>query len=414
MAKRLYEESNIQNIANAIREKNNSTDTYKVSEMATAISSITTGDDAVLEAIKITVDGVYLPEDGIDGYNRITVQTGDIPAEAFSNSIGGNDYRFYKNNWNWFMEKYSSRIKTLTVDPHMFEWNDRTTTIPITLQFNGYPCDYAFANCQGLTEINKIYINNDTAWLPHGSMSHLFDGCWHLRTLPNQLFGECCKGGVNDRSHMFGKCYSLRKLPDLTNVANRAPDEKSFYFRLACGATALDEITNLPVVSGGDNPTFSTYGIVKHCHRLKDFTFETNEDGTPKTADWNGKHFDLSHYVGWSSNTTYLTNYNANVYPKVNSLYMYNNYWDTENWYTGDSAFSRYNRDSAVRTINSLPDCSATGTNTIQFYGPAGNGVEGKAISTLTEEEIAVAVAKGWTVSLKETIYYDPNVGMCY
>ena len=39
---KLYEETDIQNIANAIREKTKSTDTYKVSEMADAISNIKT------------------------------------------------------------------------------------------------------------------------------------------------------------------------------------------------------------------------------------------------------------------------------------------------------------------------------------------------------------------------------------
>ena len=39
---KLYEETDIQNIANAIREKTKSTDTYKVSEMANAISNIKT------------------------------------------------------------------------------------------------------------------------------------------------------------------------------------------------------------------------------------------------------------------------------------------------------------------------------------------------------------------------------------
>lgn len=46
MAKKLYEESSIQNIANAIREKNKSTTTYKVGEMAAAIAAITTGSSA--------------------------------------------------------------------------------------------------------------------------------------------------------------------------------------------------------------------------------------------------------------------------------------------------------------------------------------------------------------------------------
>lgn len=66
---------------------------------------------------------------------------------------------------------------------------------------------------------------------------------------------------------------------------------------------------------------------------------------------------------------------------------------------------SVYNHDSAVETINSLPDtsaylASAGGTNTIKFKGDSGSATDGGAINTLTEEEIAVATAKGWTVTL--------------
>lgn len=41
MSKKLYEESHIQNIADSIRGKNGSSDTYKVSEMANAIDNST-------------------------------------------------------------------------------------------------------------------------------------------------------------------------------------------------------------------------------------------------------------------------------------------------------------------------------------------------------------------------------------
>lgn len=44
MAKKLYEETNIQAIANAIREKNGISATYKVSEMANAILAISGGE----------------------------------------------------------------------------------------------------------------------------------------------------------------------------------------------------------------------------------------------------------------------------------------------------------------------------------------------------------------------------------
>ena len=43
MSKKLYEESDVQAIANAIRTKNGLTDTYTISQMAAAISAIETG-----------------------------------------------------------------------------------------------------------------------------------------------------------------------------------------------------------------------------------------------------------------------------------------------------------------------------------------------------------------------------------
>ena len=46
MANKLYEEADISNIATAIRSKSNSTSNYKVSEMADAISNISSGDDS--------------------------------------------------------------------------------------------------------------------------------------------------------------------------------------------------------------------------------------------------------------------------------------------------------------------------------------------------------------------------------
>jgi hypothetical protein len=73
---------------------------------------------------------------------------------------------------------------------------------------------------------------------------------------------------------------------------------------------------------------------------------------------------------------------------------------DNENSWTSDVNYSSYSRTSAVETINSLPDCSATGTNTIKFMGSAGSLTDDGAINTMTAEEIAVATAKGWTVSL--------------
>lgn len=77
--KKVYEEENIRNIADAIREKTKSSDTYKVSEMAAAISEIEGG--GVLEDCTIYGDG-YDPEEeqevypweGIDGFNKVVLR----------------------------------------------------------------------------------------------------------------------------------------------------------------------------------------------------------------------------------------------------------------------------------------------------------------------------------------------------
>lgn len=68
--------------------------------------------------------------------------------------------------------------------------------------------------------------------------------------------------------------------------------------------------------------------------------------------------------------------------------------------------YATYNRQSAVETINSLPDTTAAiaakgGTNTIKFKSGAGSAYgELYNMSNLSAEEIAVATAKGWTVAL--------------
>ena len=73
MAKVLVNESSLTGIANAIRGKNGSTDTYKPSEMAAAITAISGGVEPTIEALSITANGTYTAPDGVDGYSPVTV-----------------------------------------------------------------------------------------------------------------------------------------------------------------------------------------------------------------------------------------------------------------------------------------------------------------------------------------------------
>ena len=78
MANKLYEESSVQDIANAIRQKNGLSTTYKISEMATAILALPTGSGETnyLPAVCNDAAGGYsLPAGALDGVTSIRPYT---------------------------------------------------------------------------------------------------------------------------------------------------------------------------------------------------------------------------------------------------------------------------------------------------------------------------------------------------
>ena len=238
----------------------------------------------------------------------------------------------------------------------------------------------------------------------------MFNGCRNLREIPEDFFWklvpnadywEAAKNYYGDRDFMFSHCVSLRKLPDISMLASGDRYGSSLYYSGFNYCISMDEIINLPVITA----TFTSnafYTTFDYCGRLKNMTFETNEDGTPKTANWKSQVIDLT-YAGWVSPTymSYLLDHNSGITidKEVIDDATYQALKDDPDWFTSSSLYCRYNHDSAVNTINSLPDTSAYGTNTIKFSGIAGSATDGGAINTLTEEEIAVAAAKGWTVT---------------
>ena len=138
-------------------------------------------------------------------------------------------------------------------------------------------------------------------------------------------------------------------------------------------------------------------------------------DAVPvRPVKWKSQIIDLSSGVGYAatySERDYIRLFGGGglkedfVGKEITDDATYQALKDDPNSFTTNLNYSRYNHDSAVRTINSLPDtsaylASAGGTNTIKFLGASGALTDGGAINTLTEEEIAVATARGWTVSL--------------
>lgn len=289
--------------------------------------------------------------------------------------------------------------------------------------FNGdeIPCDIhlnvtsyisfgsMFQNCYNLKHLPKIVGNV----VQPSNIKSIFAGCYHLQEIPEDYFDNwnfTRMHSVNSASAsgVFSSCYSLRKIPQkfltegysgIQNSGTYSPYANGF-----SSCHALDEIVGVELPKSVCTSNMFS-GAFSATSRLKRMVFAMNEDGTPQTRKWKSQAISLSANVGYASQQKYITDYSGISASKlVSDDATYQALKDDPDWFTLDMNYSRYNHDSAVETINSLPDTSeylatAGGTNTISFRGDAGALTDGGAINTLTEAEIAVATAKGWSVT---------------
>ena len=311
---------------------------------------------------------------------------------------------------NNYPDKIStSQISTAT---NMFANNRDITSIPFALNFDGYSAHSAnlFLNCEGLLELPEM--NN---YAP-GALESMFSGCSKIKAIPESYANWDMLNIIDNRysqcKSMFMNCIQLRTIPSafLKNLKGcQTSSTYSYYPNMFNNCTGLSEAREILVTTGAltSNMFSSTFSS---CNRLKAVTFQTNDDGTPIAVSWKNQTIDLSN-VGFDVMTYdwYAPDRNHGISTDkwVYDLTTYGKLRNDEDWYcasydaTTAYDFSRFNKASALETIMSLPDCSSSGgTNTIKFRGAAGAKTVNGAINELTEAHIAIATAKGWTVTL--------------
>ena len=381
----IIKESTLTSIADAVREKGGATGNIVVKDLPKSIMNIpSTGD-----------------------YN--------MPAEASTYS-GDCSYAFSNSNWNSFVENYGTSINTqnITDATYMFWDNETIKNIPFEFNFSDktVSCNRMFTYCYDLESIGDF--NN----FKPSSTGDMFYCCYRLKHLPK--FNNCDFSQLDYPEKMFGECHDLRSIPeDFLKQLTAPSGHYSIFDGGFSGCYVLDEIKGLfpqkivyPSTASVSSNTNIFMDTFDECYRLKDITFAVQDDGTPYEckSDWHKAYFRPSKngYLYDYGQSSYITGaqYEARMLgadKKVTDDASYQALKNDPDWWTLDFAYSRYNHDSAVRTINSLPIYTGTDTSsapTISFGGRVGEKTDGGAINTLTPEEIAVATSRNWTVSI--------------
>lgn len=417
----------------------------------------------VVESKEITANGTYKPPQGVDGFNNVVVNvpsSGGGKAKRIELTNGGQEQLF--NNYflnlldygcevvckhqDWGLKyafSFSRFAKGGTANASNAAQNisgenvDKFASLKINVEGCrlGYGTLEMFYQQKNITHLPQIVGNHLLYTDSPPQCTNMFTGCNHLQDIPDNyidLMFHSWDGSsyIPDDMYsdvypyqMFNDCYALRKIPTTFSTAFhkkriRRYDRTPQYWAFE-NCYSLGEVVDLPVVDSRDiNSPYSSnsfYNTFNNCQRLKRLTFkqeeQSNTEGnetitvySPTTAYWKNQTIDLAETkVGYGGSGRY---YNQTIFALDNFVKddaTYQALKDTEDWWTEDIAYSRYNHNSAVETINTLPQIPSDYTNagnTIKFKGASGSATDGGAINTLTEEEIAVATAKGWTVAL--------------
>ena len=397
-------------IGNAIRAKTGGTELLTLDAMPNEIASIETGGGGEIQPMVLTGDQNY----------------------GCSGSIAANYIKLYGNTIS---------TKDLASTDYMF-YNYQNERIPFEINYRleiSSSANYIFNDAKKLTQLPVM--NNLKVY----RLSNFCDGCYRLREIPENFFDSwdftalinATSAYMGECSSMFSYCCSLRSLPlkifKYMNPKITSNYYQYFYYGFNC-CYVLDELVDLPLPYTAAQTSNMFNSTFNKCYRLKKVTFALQEDGSPMIVNWKSQTIDLSD-IGHESavsqaaradsetwnetivqqvcDDSVILEYNSGITADkiICNVATYALLKDDPDAFcvnsktTNKGYYSRYNKISAIETINSLPDTSAYlatagGTNTIKFLGNSGASTDGGAINTMTEEEIAVATAKGWTVTL--------------
>ena len=279
--------------------------------------------------------------------------------------------------------------------------HSRLSAIPPIYIRGKVDVNQAFSGCVNLTQLPTFIQYTSSAEIIN--WFHMFSDCASITNIPSAYLSSIMgyDSSRNSTSGLFQNCLSLKEMLD-TGICLLSHDF-SYMFENCC---QLNKIVGLSM-PGTEFTSNNFTNMFKNCVMISKLTFSGsgNYQWKSQTIDFTTCGYDTT------TNHTYSTSMGGKKFifdsaKQVTDASTYNQLKDTADWWTADVAYSKYDRQSAIATIKSLPDTknylsSNGGTNTIKFKKSAGSAKgDNYNMSKLSASEIAVATAKGWTVSL--------------
>ena len=388
--------------------------------------SLTSNVSYTFEVSYFNADGqpmtIYLDEEVVN-----TLTPGQM-AEALNNydlsvvipeselTITGDcNFKFAYGGWDWFITQLQDKITTKNIKgANSMFYRSKISGIPfdinlavITDNYSTHNLSRMFYSAENISTMPMIYNAKP------GDISSMFYGCHNLTYFPKgfaenwdwSYFDTSTSSYDGNMGNLFGYCKRLRAIPKVFLLHGNPYSAYSYSITYSgfTGCFSLEKLEDVFIAykasyTGSYSNSFSS--IVSDCFRLKKFTLMTQEDGTPYTVNWNRQIIDLT-TVGFCSDTNMITgNTDFTTETKIDTIEKWHGYIDgsyPDGW-ANDVAYSTFGATAVKELLATLPTTSGTGC-TIKLKQGASNAVPREEMTSLTEEDIAVATAKGWTIT---------------
>lgn len=380
MSKYVIDSSTLVGIADAIREKKGTTAPIQVDTFAQQISTIV-GSGGV--DVKTILEGAKC----LDSLNRY----GLLDEYYTGNSISLNLAPTFNAASTCF--DHSHLCDDITIDI------DGTNIGGGSSQLN-----YFMANCP---EIKKLHltIHDIPSNFRYTLLSYFCQNDDKLEEVNDDVFDfiPTMQAMTQKTNGLFSNCYNLKKLPSSIYRLQIASKSTSMYwdFSNLVNLRRMD----IPLNMSTDPSGFMVYKRdFSNLCSLEHFVVTNPNNVQYVGAANSGSNYltlNLSSYVGYFNGTTYankVTDIADGTRPRVTNDEEYAMYKNKDYW-TTSVVYSHYNKPAAIETLQSLPDMTGWGFNfVVMFQSNSGSKTDGGSIGSMTEEEIAIATDKNWTV----------------